>query len=216
MIERIHWLGNASFRINGFPHDGPVVYIDPVQLPLDSPPADLILISHEYADHCSPVDIERICKPTTTILSNQRVADSLPVEVKVLRPWQGAYQVGDVAVTAVPAYTVNNAYNSPKFEGLGFIISIMRYDIYYAGVTDLIPEMEKIGCDIALLPLGGKYSMTLDEAVEAVNRIRPGYAVPIVQSIGNLESKLIGRRFCEMVDSTFNTYELRPESSRIA
>jgi L-ascorbate metabolism protein UlaG (beta-lactamase superfamily) len=50
---------------------------------------------------------------------------------------------------------------------------------YHAGDSDLIPEMDSIRCDVAFLPVGGKYTMTALEAAEAVKRIKPKFAVPI-------------------------------------
>jgi L-ascorbate metabolism protein UlaG (beta-lactamase superfamily) len=56
MIDRIHWLGHASFRIDG----PPTIYIDPWQLGANPSPADLILVTHDHHDHCSPDDVARI------------------------------------------------------------------------------------------------------------------------------------------------------------
>jgi L-ascorbate metabolism protein UlaG (beta-lactamase superfamily) len=67
-MGRLHWLGHDSFRLDG----PPVVYFDPWRLPQAKPPADLILVSHDHHDHCSPVDIEKIRTPTTTLIANPR------------------------------------------------------------------------------------------------------------------------------------------------
>ena len=52
----IHWHGHDSFRVEA---DGKVIYIDPWQLG-DAPQADLILVTHDHSDHCSPEDIAKI------------------------------------------------------------------------------------------------------------------------------------------------------------
>ena len=51
--------------------------------------------------------------------------------------------------------------------------------VYFAGDTDLIPEMKTIRCDIALLPVSGTYVMTAEEAAGAANAINPKIAVPM-------------------------------------
>ena len=154
MIERIHWLGHASFRINGPPHsDGPNnIYRSLAPPTRMRQPADLILISHDHHDHMSTsrYRTNSIVASDTVIITNERVAKTLTGDVRVIRPWQGAIRVGDVHVRAVPAYTTSSSYHDPSYEGLGFLISLMRHDIYFAGDTELIPEMSKIGCDIAL------------------------------------------------------------------
>jgi len=214
MIERIHWLGSASFRINGPPHnEGPVVYIDPFRLPADSPAADLVLVSNDHYDNCSPEDVARVTGPRTVILANQRAAGRLPGNVQVLRPWQGAYRSSSVSVTAVPAYSVNHASYARNFGGLGFIISMMRHDIYYAGDTELIPEMATIGCDIALLPIGGEYMMAVEDAVQAVKLLKPVYAIPMSYSVRSDITNRAGRRFVELVNGGCTGVQLPVENS---
>jgi L-ascorbate metabolism protein UlaG (beta-lactamase superfamily) len=213
MLERIHWLGHASFRINGGLNEpGPVIYIDPWQLPADSPPADIILVSHDHHDHCCPDAIAQIRTPETLVIANQRTADSLGSEVQVIRPYQGAVCFGDVSIRAVPAYTVNKVYHSQAFGGLGFIIDIMRHDIYFAGDTDLIPEMDRIRCDIALLPVGGAFTMNCEEAAEAVKRIQPAYAVPMHFGREIPGSRDDGKHFCALVNGGVQAVELPIEN----
>lgn len=213
MIERIHWLGHASFRINGPPHsDGPVIYIDPWRLPADCPLADVILVSHDHHDHCSPQDIASIRQDNTIVIANPRAAELIGPEVQVLRPWQGGISIGEVSIRAVPAYTLNKAFHDRSFEGLGFLISVKRYDIYFAGDTDLIPDMDKIGCDIALLPVGGIFTMDYVEAAEAVKRLRPRYAIPMHYGREVQGSKEDGHRFCEMIQNGIQAMELPLEN----
>ncbi len=213
MIERIHWLGHASFRINGSPHEeAPTIYIDPWQVPAGSPPADLILISHDHHDHYSPDDIALIRRPHTVIIANQRAAAQIGSDAQILRPWQGAINYQSVSVRATPAYTINQNYHAKSYEGIGFLITMLRHDIYYAGDTDLIPEMDKIGCDIALLPVGGSFTMNYEEAAKSVKRLRPQYAIPMHYGREIPGSKSDGHYFCQMVNSGTQAIELSIEN----
>lgn|SRR5690606_14749759 len=217
MLERIHWLGHASFRINGPPHkDGPVIYIDPWHLPTGSPPADLILISHDHPDHCSDDDIARIFRKRTLIFGSQRVAERLRWPVQLLRPWQsGASPCHRCSVRAVPAYTPGSAYHDKSAGGLGFIISVMHHDIYFAGDTGIIPEMEKIACDIALLPVGGKQTMGYEEAADVAHLIQPRYAVPMHYGREVPGSRDYGRRFVQLVNGGVQGVELAIENDKL-
>jgi L-ascorbate metabolism protein UlaG (beta-lactamase superfamily) len=169
MIERIEWLGHASFRIQGVP----LIYIDPWRVTRNAFHADVILVTHDHYDHCSSADIEKLSGPGTTVVTNA-MSTALISNAMVLRPWQ-VLNVDRVCIKAIPAY---NSHHPKEFEGLGFVISLDHYDIYYAGDTDLIPEMSMIRPDIAILPIGGRQTMDVESAVEAVRRLRPRWVIP--------------------------------------
>jgi L-ascorbate metabolism protein UlaG (beta-lactamase superfamily) len=179
LLQHLHWLGHDSFRI-----DRPAtIYIDPWKLPPGSPPADLILVSHHHFDHCSPDDVESVRRQATILVSNATAAGKLRAPVRVLQPGKSIEAAG-VRVEAVPAYNVDKKFH-PRDEGhLGFILHLGRERLYFAGDTDLIPEMTGLVCDVALLPVSGTYTMTAEEAARAAGIIRPRVAVPMHYGAG--------------------------------
>lgn len=86
-----------------------------------------------------------------------------------------------VTIEAVHAYNKNKDFH-PKGEGAGFILNFPTAKetirIYVAGDTDLIDEMKNYNCDVAILPIGGTYTMNPDEAAQAVATIKPKVAIP--------------------------------------
>lgn len=61
-------------------------------------------------------------------------------------------------------------------------MKVQGVSLYYAGDTDLVEEMTSLrdkNIDIAFLPIGGKYTMNLDEAVEAAGLIQPKCVIPV-------------------------------------
>lgn len=169
MIERIEWLGHASFRIQGFP----LIYIDPWRVARNPFHADVILVTHDHYDHCSPADVEKLRGPGTVVISNPMAAKVLG-ETTILRPWQ-VMNIERACIKAVPAY---NSHHPQEFGGLGYVISLDHYDIYYTGDTDVIPEMSMIRPDILILPVGGRQTMTIEGAIESVRRLRPRWVIP--------------------------------------
>jgi L-ascorbate metabolism protein UlaG (beta-lactamase superfamily) len=173
VLENIHWLGHASFRID----NAQVIYIDPWKLKTFKP-ADLILVTHAHHDHFSPDDIKKIAGPETVIVCPFDCAGQVPGQVRSIAPGQ-AIQVGDVRVEAVPSYNTNKP-NHPKEHGnVGYVVEVGGQRIYHAGDTDVIPEMADVRCDVALLPVGGTYTMNAEEAAQSLAQIRPKMAVPM-------------------------------------
>jgi L-ascorbate metabolism protein UlaG (beta-lactamase superfamily) len=166
----LEWLGHAGFRIK----KGVVVYIDPYQA--DGEPADIILITHEHFDHLDKASIGRISRQGTKIFMAPGCRGKL--DGTVLEPGHSIDFRG-VKVTAVPAYNIGKPFHK-KGECIGFVIEIGGVRIYHAGDTDKIPEMGNLrNIDIALLPVGGTYTMNASEAAEAAKLIKPKMAIPM-------------------------------------
>ena len=173
LIERLTWLGHDSYRVDG----DLVIYFDPYEIN-EGAAADIILISHEHFDHCSPGDVAKIQNDETVIVSDKASATKLKGEVKTMEPGD-RLSVKGVEVEAVPAYNLDKQFH-PKSAGmLGFVVNIGGVRLYHAGDTDFIPEMNEIETDIALLPVSGTYVMTAAEAVEAALAIKPKVAIPM-------------------------------------
>ncbi len=195
LLERLHWLGHASFRL-----DGPAtIYFDPWNLKGQPPQADIILVSHEHFDHCSPDDVRLISGPGTVIVTNPGAAKELRGNARVLQPGERT-TVGEVEIEAVPAYNVGKSYHPRQAGHVGFIVTVGGERIYFAGDSDHIPEMADIRCDVALLPVGGTYTMDAEEAAQAAADIRPQVAVPMHWGAGVIGSRADAERFRSLYD----------------
>ncbi len=172
---KINWYGHAGFMIET---TGKVIYIDPYIIPKNPDKADIILITHEHYDHCDINNIRKIKKLHTVILASSEAASKLGEGAAIARPGD-VIHVGEVDIRVVHAYNTDKYFHK-KHEGLGFIIESENKRVYHSGDTDFIPEMENLGkIDVALLAVGGKYTMTAEEAADAVNVIKPELAVPM-------------------------------------
>jgi L-ascorbate metabolism protein UlaG (beta-lactamase superfamily) len=172
MIDQIQWLGHGSFLIQG----PPLIYINPWRVVRKAFHPDLILVGHDHYDHCSLADINKLRGPNTRIVGNERVALEID-DCMVLRPWQ-SLTIDRARVNAVPAYSPTDLRHPLSDGGLGFVISLRLYDIYYAGDSQLIPEMACIHPDIAILPIDGNGTLTPDEAAQVVKQMRPRWVIP--------------------------------------
>jgi L-ascorbate metabolism protein UlaG (beta-lactamase superfamily) len=174
MVENIFWLGHDSFRLKG----EKVVYIDPWKLADGADQADVVLVTHEHRDHCSPDDIAKISKADTVVVAPASAAAKLTDKVLIVKPGDKITAAG-IAIEAVPAYNPNKKFH-PKTAGhVGYIVTLNGKRIYHAGDTDEIPEMQGMQVDIALLPVSGTYVMNAAEAAQATSIIKPGLAIPM-------------------------------------
>lgn len=173
LTQKIKWLGHDSFLVEA----EKTVYFDPYEIQ-PGPGADIILVTHEHFDHCSPKDVKKIQQPDTIIVTEKDSAAKLSGDVRIVRPGD-ALKVEGLNIEALPAYNIDKDFH-PKANGwLGFIVEIEGIRVYHAGDTDFIPEMNTIDADIALLPVSGTYVMTAAEAVEAALAIKPKLAIPM-------------------------------------
>jgi len=174
MAVELKWLGHASFRIAGA--DG-VAYIDPWKL-ADAPhDADVIVVSHSHFDHCSPDDVKKVSKADTAVIAPADTIARLGAR-NAVAPGESV-TIKDITVETVAAYNVNKAFHPRGNNWLGVVITIDGKRIYYAGDTDLIPEMSDLAdIDLALLPVGGTYTLNAAEAVKACSAIGCKHAVP--------------------------------------
>ena len=170
----LNWLGHASFKLKAGER---IIYFDPWKVKKGES-ADLILITHSHFDHLSPDDVRHVQKKDAVIVTTKDSASNLKGDVRTIKPGD-KITVGDIEIQAIPAYNIGKSYH-PKVNGwVGFIVTISGKRIYHAGDTDAIPEMKKLSVDIALLPVGGTYTMTAEEAAEIANEFKPVSATPM-------------------------------------
>jgi len=166
-------LGHASVLVKG----PKAVYFDPFVLPANPQKADAIFISHGHYDHCDPKQVEKISGPDTLIFAPSGCASKLKGKVRTVAAGDSFSEAG-LDVQVVPAYNLAKSFH-PKGFGVGFVVSIDNVSIYHAGDTDFIPEMKGIKADVALLPIGGTYTMDVPAAANAALAIKPKLVIPI-------------------------------------
>jgi len=187
-VKDITWYGHASFKLLDKTTGNIIYYIDPFNFPttISLEPADLIFVTHAHADHLSPTDIKKILKDDTVIILPADSIDKLAIsnrKVAVLPNQE--YNVRDVKFQTIPAYNnkLQRIQAHPKENNwVGYIFSVNGGKVYHAGDTDFIDEMKTLAdlyVDIAMLPIGGTYTMDVEEAIEAANAIGAKITIPM-------------------------------------
>ncbi|MCK9629069.1 MAG: MBL fold metallo-hydrolase [Bacteroidales bacterium] len=175
-------IGHASVLIEW---NGLKIMTDPYSEIADytkQPVADLILITHDHYDHFDINALKPVTGKSTTILSTPVVAGLLP-DVKPLKQGEGSTYEG-LHITATFAYNIehkneNGMLFHPRGAGNGYLLDFGGFRLYFAGDTELIPEMRELGpIDVAFLPKNLPFTMSDDMFVEAVNVIKPHNVCP--------------------------------------
>lgn len=176
----IYFIKHSSLILS---FDNQLIYVDPVSMFADfgqQPKADIILITHEHADHFDPKAIEALKKETTSIVLNESTQEKLETGTSVRNGEK--IQLRDyLQLEAVPAYntTPGREMYHPKDRDNGYILTIEGLRIYIAGDTEDIPEMEQIkDIDVAFLPVNQPYTMTVEQAIHAAKMIQPKILYP--------------------------------------
>ena len=178
ILDRIEVLTHSSIRIGG----DQILYIDPFQIQKEDHDADMVLITHDHGDHFSPEDLEKVIHAGTALVVPELLAERCGGMFKdnrivPVKPNQKFCESG-IAIETVPAYNNHKPFHPKKKGWVGYLLTIEDTRVYIAGDTDATPDNQSVTCDIALVPIGGTYTMTAKKAAELINQIKPAAAIP--------------------------------------
>ena len=161
---------------------GKVMYVDPAQGTYDGlPQADYILITDIHGDHMAPAIVEKLKKASTVIVTPKAAADKFPGAIVMANG--ETKTVGEFQVEAIPMYNLKPAADGTvyhtKGRGNGYIVTYGGKRFYFAGDTEGIPEMRALkNIDVAFIPMNLPYTMTPQDAADAVRAFHPAVVYP--------------------------------------
>ncbi|MBQ9045921.1 MAG: MBL fold metallo-hydrolase [Oscillospiraceae bacterium] len=181
MLQSITVNTQSSIRIA---RPGSTIYLDPLQIAGEPHDADFILITHNHGDHYSVADIRKIANPQTVLIVPQRMeaqAQELKSAVGSIEAVQPGARVSvrGLELETVSAYNLLKPFHPRSAGWVGYILILDNVRLYAAGDTDVTKESKAVQCDIAMVPIGGTYTMTAKQAAELVNTIKPTVVIPI-------------------------------------
>lgn len=198
MLDNVKLFCHSSIKITG----SKTIYIDPFALRTEMHDADIIFCTHSHYDHFSEDDIEMIKKGGTIVVtpdSSRELAYGIVGKdnVVIVEP-DKKYEIDGIKFETTYAYNKEKAYHPKSENWVGYIIDFDGTKYYIAGDTDNIKEIANVECDVAFIPVGGKYTMDEKEAAQLANTIKADIIVPTHYGL-IVGEKDAGERFKNLV-----------------
>jgi L-ascorbate metabolism protein UlaG (beta-lactamase superfamily) len=179
---KVTFIGHGTLM---FTFGGKVIHVDPFSKLADYsklPKADMLLLTHEHADHLDPEALSKVRTDKTELVLTETCAAK--VKGGTVMHNGDTKTVGELKIEAVPAYNVvhkrdNGQPFHPKGVGNGYIITFGDKRVYVAGDTEDTPEMKALkNIDIAFLPMNLPYTMTPQMVADAAGAFKPKILYP--------------------------------------
>ena len=195
MKNKISINTQSSIRIN----DQKIIYFDPFKIEKESHDADLIFITHDHYDHLDMDSINKIKKDDTIMVIPDSIKDKVNFKNLITVSPNNTYNILGYQVLTIPSYNLNKNFHKKEFNYVGYLITINNEKIYISGDTDITKENQEVKCDIALVPIGGTYTMDYHEASSLINKIKPKTVIPTHYGsiVGTLDD---GLKFKNLLD----------------
>ena len=190
----------SSIRINS----DKIIYFDPFKIEDKKNDADIVFITHSHYDHMDSESINNIKNDSTIVIAPKTIENDIKkIELKdyiFLNPNE-EINIENINIKTIPAYNIGKPFHPKDNKWLGYLVTINNVSYYIAGDTDKTNEIEKIKCDIALVPIGGHFTMDVNEAANLIRIINPNVVIPTHYGsiVGNTED---GKRFKDILSDT--------------
>lgn len=170
----------SSIRIEG----SKILYFDPFQIETSAHDADMIFITHDHYDHFEADSIAKVKKESTFLVAPESMKKKVLSESGIASGKCLFYQPGEVhekeglVIETIPAYNKLKPFHPKGKKWQGYVVEMDHVRYYVSGDTDVNEDIKKVRCDVAMLPIGGHYTMDKKQAADYVAKLSPKAVIP--------------------------------------
>ena len=201
----------SSIRIAG----EKILYFDPINIENENHDADIIFITHEHFDHFEPKSIAKIKNENTELVAPASMEKQIRAESGVdnIKLWEpgATHELAGLSIETIPAYNMfPKPFHTKSKNWQGYLVRMDGVSYYVAGDTDVNDDICKVNCDVALIPIGGKFTMDKKQAADFITCIKPKAVIPTHygELVGNPADGSDFKKYVEAVDGNIQV-ELR-------
>ncbi len=176
------------------------IYIDPLNLEKFEK-AKYIFFTHPHWDHFSVEDVNKILTKETILICPKTMKNEISqfLNTIILVDPEKSYQVDNLEFSTFRSYNINKQFHPKENDWVGYDLKIEGEHIVIVGDSDNTPELRKLKADLLLIPIGGTFTMNVEEAAELTNIICPKKVIPTHygEIVGDKE---MGRKFASLIN----------------
>lgn len=193
----------SSIKITG----SKVLYFDPFEISDEMHDADIIFVTHEHFDHFDVASISKIKGDASYVVAPESMKKKVLAEAGIDESRCIFYQPGNeyellgLKIKTVPAYNKMKPFHMKSSKWQGYIVDMDELSYYVAGDTDANDDVKQVKCDVALIPIGGHYTMDKKQAAELILGMKPSAVIPT--HYGKIVGKIDdGDEFKKMIENS--------------
>lgn len=180
-----------------------IIYFDPFKIKEKEEDADIIFITHDHFDHYDKESILNVRKKDTFIVVPSTLVNEVKSyfdEEKIIEVIpNNSYSILNISFKTIRAYNITTKFHPKENNWVGYLLLLDGVSYYIMGDTDDTVEARNVSCDVLFIPIGGTYTMNINEAATFTNYIKPKEVVPIHygEVVGDIND---GNTFSSLID----------------
>ena len=172
----IEVFNHSSIKLSGKKN----IYFDPYQIKREEHDADYIFITHDHYDHYEEESIKKVLNEKTYIIVPSCLKEQVMTitdNALVVEP-NKTYSIDNLIFDTIHSYNNNKPFHPKDKNYVGYNLNVDDAKYYIMGDTDRTMATDSVTTDICLVPIGGTYTMNIEEAAAFVNYIKPKKVIP--------------------------------------